>query len=611
MRRLLAFVAILATLAYPALADGVSAPSGNVLAITSEAESDDAVIQEIPRPATPAPPKPPAPPPAAPGNPPLSVQGQAGTLAFSVNFDNGSRIYHTAVTATGDRIRGSLSADGSDAFGTPLGIVTIGETTHHTSIGALNDPLSGVIVRNGSFDGVDFHEGTATNGFDAFSGRRLDGSNFAGVVRASGNTTDTLGALSNGGHFGDLVLRHSVMTPMPWGLVEQDLVASTHGTAVGIEARTRGATFLDATLSRATGTLPLQDGDLPSSLAIGRELGRATTLSLGYAESQGSPARGYVGVATRMHNLSFSVNASPGTQSAFVSSTTSAGFVQLFASTGTSTVEAIHGSYAVHRLQFEFDGAHSPGATAGTAQFRTSHAGLNLAAGADLSNGTLRPLVGVVAALTPLFALETAIVPGTSGHPALRLALVAGFRNRAPRVATFPLALTVAPYAGSAPLRLFVDGRPSNVAIRNGLAQLSLTAGTHDVYVATTDGALGSPQREVVAGTDRALAVVLIPQRTIHGRVRFAAAAGEIPVDASLQGIRVVLTSTGAVAACDADGVFVFPRAPYDAASTVIVDADTLPRGFTGPAPLAIPATDDDINIAITPQRAVERTTFK
>jgi hypothetical protein len=603
VRRLLALAATLALCVVPALADTVSISIG--------APSDgDAVIQEIPRPATPAPPTPtPTPRPLAATGGPLVAQGQAGTLAFSVDFDGNTRLYHTALTAMGDRFHGTLSAEGTDTFGAPLGNVTMGDPAHHTTIGQFDDPLSGVVIRNGTFAGVDEHAAGFAGGFDAAVGRRLDGSQLFGLQHESGNTSDTLALLAGGTSSGDVLLRHDVRQTTSWGTIDQELLASTRGTAAGIEARTRGQTFLDATLTRSTGTLPLAEGDLPTSLAIGEHLSNVTTLSAGYAESQGSPARAFVGGAVRLQNTTIAVNASAGIQNLFVSTSSNTGFAQLYASTGAQPVLGLRGSLALRALQFEFDGSRSGGASNGTAQVRTVHGGMNLAAGIDVENGSAHPLFGIVAAVSPSLALETAVIRGSSGRPALRLSIVAGVRKRRPHVVTYPLAIAIAAPAGSAPLRLFVDGAAVS-APHDGRANVALTDGRHDVYAVTSDGAFGSPEREVVAGVDHALALTLIPQRIVYGRVRFAASAGEAPGGTRLQDVHVVLEPSGASVVCDADGNFVFPRAPYDPASVVLVDPATIPAGFAIPGPVAIDAASV-LDLPLSPSRGVERTNFR
>lgn len=617
MRRPLALLAVLATCIWPAMADETVAvsnaiPASDTVALTTEAgPGDDAVIREIPRPASAplptAPPTPrPAPSPYGPG-----LRNQAGSVSFSVEFEGAMRTYHTSASANGERVRGTLSSNGIDTLGAPLGVITLGDAAHRTSIGELNDPLSGLILRSGAFSGIDVHRGIGGgDGFDAYSGRRLDGHSLYALEHVHGNTTDTFGILSEGGNrFGSALLRHEVITSTRWGSVDQEILAGTHGLAVGIQARTRGRTFVDATLTRAIGTLPLADGDLPSTLSVGRLIGTATTVTAGFAETQGAPARTFVAGSTRLRNVTFAANASKGSQNMFVSASGNGGFAQFFASTGSQTILGMRGSFAVRGAQFEFDGTRSGGATNGSAQFRTGHAGLNYAAGMDFSNGKARPLLGVISALTPALALEAALIPGNSGRPAVRFSIVAGFSNRAPHSVTFPLAIAVNGPTDAAPLRLFIDGRLTN-ALRGGRGSIALPAGTHDVYVATTDGAYGSTQRQILAGVDRTISIDLIPQRTIHGRVRFAVAAGQVPVTGTLDGVRIVLAPSGLSVVCDADGVFVFPRAPYDPQTTLLLDPDTLPRGFLQPDPIAIDAADD-LDVALASARRTERQIFR
>ena len=303
------------------------------------------------------------------------------------------------------------------------------------------------------------------------------------------------------------------------------------------------------------------------------------------------------------------MTASKDTQTAVVSAYGNGSVAQLFASTGSQPTFGLRGSLALRGAQLDIDASHSPGTTGGTLQLRTTHPGINLAGGIDLSSGAARPLLGFIVPVTPSLSVETAMIRGTSGGTAIRLSIVAGFRNRKVRTPTFPLAITLDRAQATAPLRLFIDGAAVGL-LRDGRAKADITAGSHDVYVATTDGAFGSPQREIVAGVDRNVTVTLVPQLSLRGRVRFAARAGQVSTEVSLQGVHVILVPSGAHAVCDADGVFIFPRAPYDPQSQVLVDPSTVPPGFVAPAPSAMDASAE-LDIPLDPARGVERQIFR
>jgi hypothetical protein len=602
LRRALALATVTFACIAPVLAD-------ETVALTTESGPDDGtVIREIPRPAPSLLPSPPPGLAAAQTTPAPLVRGGAGTLSFSVDFDGPTRAYRTTLAANAEHLHGSLFAYGTGAFGTPLGSLAIGDARARTSIGSLEDPLAGVVVRNGTFTGIDLHRGWLSGGVDAYVGKRLDGSEVFALERAHGAVTDTAALVSSGGRLGDLLLRHDVMQRTSWGSFEEELLGGTRGAAIGYEARTSGKTFVDATLSRSIGTVPVQSGDLPTSISVGRVVGNNVTVSLGYAEAIDAPARAYVGATAHFGTSSLSLSAARDRESVYLTNSGRNGFVQLFGSFGATPSFGTQGTLRLQELALDFSGSASAGTSAGTAQVHTTRPGFNLAAGVDYTNGTLRPLLGIVAPLTPSFALETALITGTSGHPAVRLSLIAGFRARVPRVTTFPLELAIDSAPIGAPLRLFVDGALRET-LRDGRATIALTAGTHDVFVASADGTFGSPQRQVLAGVDRAVTLSLVQQRSIVGRVRFAAAPGEIPAGLSLQGVRLVLDPTGTSVTADPEGGFVFPRAPYPTEARVLVDPATLPAGFAQPAAAAV-VFGDEVGIALAPLRAVERARF-
>ena len=139
-----------------------------------------------------------------------------------------------------------------------------------------------------------------------------------------------------------------------------------------------------------------------------------------------------------------------------------------------------------------------------------------------------------------------------------------------------------------------------------------MPAGKHSVFVESADQSYASSTVDVVAGSTPAaeakVELPLFPQRSIAGKVRFGGTEDSIPAGLSLEGIRVVLEPSGESATTDAGGHFAFARAPYDPASTILLDPSSVPAGFLSPAAMPIGATTTDIILA--PLRKVEHTTF-
>ncbi|MGA2393129.1 MAG: hypothetical protein ABSH03_07260 [Candidatus Lustribacter sp.] len=570
---------------------------------------DDADVREVPRPATP-PPAPVATPRPATYSPPPVVSGNAGTLALSVEFDGSNRIYQTSLDGSAGVVRGALSSYGSAAVTNPVGSVTVGPPARYAGFGTISNPLAGSVISNGSLTGVTAHLANGTTDYDIASGSSIAGNVYA-LSRTSGPSTDALAYVTGYGDLGQAIVRHAVVATEPWGTLDYEALVGQHGSGEGIHARTKGKTFVEANLSATAGALPVQAGDVPSGAVIGEHLSSVTTVTAGYVRSIASPGSPTIGVATRWNGLSLATNVSEHWTNLTAGYAGSTMYGQFFASAGAQKIFGLTGGVGLHHALAEVDLTSSGGATSGIAQLRTNHAGINLAAGFQLNDGTARPLIGVVLPVAPSLSLEAGIVDGPSGRPALRIAVLAGFRQPKPRVATFPVTVFVPDPQQYGPLRVFVDGVPSAAPFTQSTSVM-VPAGRHSVYVESADHGYGSPTLDVTAGSAPAgapkLAVTLFPQRSIAGTVRFGGAADSIPAEASLQGIRVVLEPSGESATTDAAGNFVFARAPYDPASTILLDPTTVPSGFA--APDALPIAAGPATVTLAPLRKVEHTSF-
>jgi hypothetical protein len=570
----------------------------------------DADVREVPRPATP-PPAPVATPKPAAYTPPPVVAGTAGTLAMSVEFDGGNRIYQTSVASTAGAVRGTLSSYGSEAVTNPVGSVTIGPPARYVGFGSVANPLAGSVINNGSLTGATAHIGNSSSDYDLAAGSSLGGDVYA-LSRTSGPVTDALAYVNGYGGLGQAIVRHAIVATEPWGTLDYEALVGMHGSGEGIHARTKGRTFVEANLSDTAGSMPVLAGDVPSGAVIGEHLSPATTVTAGYVRSIASPGSPTLGLTTRLGGFSLATNVSEHWTNLTAGFTGSNAYGQFFASSGVSKVFGLTGGIALfHGALAEVDLSSSGGTTSGIAQLRTNHSGINLAAGVQLNDGQTRPLIGAVIPVAPTLSFEAGIVDGPSGRPALRIAVLAGFRAAKPRVATFPVTVFVPDPQHAGPLRVFVDGVPSAAPFTQ-TTSVMVPAGRHSVYVESADKNYGSPTLDVTTGTAPAAApkldVTLFPQRSIAGAVHFGGSPDGVPAEASLQGIRVVLEPSGESATTDAAGNFVFARAPYDPASTILVDPTTVPAGFAAPDALAIAAGPALVTLA--PLRKVEHTSF-
>lgn len=570
----------------------------------------DADVREVPRPATP-PPAPAATPKPAVYAPPPVVAGTAGTLAMSVEFDGSNRVYQTSIAGNAGAVRGTLSSYGSTAVNNPVGSVTVGAPSRYVGFGTISNPLAGSVISNGSLVGATAHAGGTASDFDLAAGSSAGGDVYA-LSHTSGPVTDALAYVNGYGSVGQALARHAIVATEPWGTLDYEALVGTHGTGEGIHARTKGKTFVEANLSATAGSMPVLAGDVPSGAVIGEHLSSVTTVTAGYVRSIASPGSPTLGMTTRLGGFSLAGNVSEHWTNLTAGFTGSSAYAQFFASSGAQKIFGLTGGVSLlHGALAEVDLSSSGGAATGIAQLRTNHPGINLAAGVQLNAGQARPLVGAVIPVAPTLSFEAGVVDGPSGRPALRIALLAGFRQAKPRVATFPVTVFVPDPQRIGSLRVFVDGVPAAAPFTQ-TTSVMVPAGRHSVYVESADKNYGSPTLDVTAGAAPAaapkLAVTLYPQRSIAGTVHFGGSPDGVPAEASLQGIRVVLEPSGESATTDASGNFVFARAPYDPASTILLDPTTVPSGFS--APDALPLAAGPAVVTLAPLRKVEHTSF-
>lgn len=158
-------------------------------------------------------------------------------------------------------------------------------------------------------------------------------------------------------------------------------------------------------------------------------------------------------------------------------------------------------------------------------------------------------------------------------------------------------------------LRVLIDGAPF-ASFQNGETVVRVGPGSHDLFVETADGTLGSLSRSIEVQSATSARVALWPQRTVRGRVRFDVPAAQLPPELTLGGITVIIAPGNLSVDTDADGNFVFARQPFDPEAVIAVDPDTIPRGFAPPAPMAL-GDGAPLEVLLKSARRVERQIFK
>ena len=534
-------------------------------------------------------------------------------MSVSLDLDGSSRFYRLGLASNTNFIHAHVNAAGIQTLGPPDGTVTLGAPTRNASFGEQADPLGGLILPGNGFEGGTLFSRNGDVATSFVAGRRTDGHTIIGVERAlpGSNKSNTIAVVSQNGVYNQTVFRHAASYKPSWGSLSDEWLASERGIGAGVSAQTHGRTFLQSTLTFATGGLPVGINDAPVNIALGRNLSPATTVTSGFYTARGTPFAPYVGVQTSGSNLRLFANASPNVFTAGVSYLGPIGNVQLLTQPGINRLLELQSQLRFHHLEADINVATQSTSSEADVELETTHSGINLVTGfSTLSGGRSGPILGVSVPVSRSLALEVSERPGSIGKYALRFSVHAGLPPRRVRVVMFPLTVGIDGPGDAAPLRLLVDGIPTGqlgAGIRQ--ATVKLTQGQHDVFVETLDGTSGSPSHSITMTAATTLQVTLFPERVIRGHVRFNATAAEIPPDASLSGIKLTVAPGGIVVDADADGNFLFPRQPLDPEAVLSVDQDTLPRGFEAPAPIRLGDAQNTIDVPLTPRR-VERQVF-
>jgi hypothetical protein len=537
-----------------------------------------------------------------------SAGANAGRIVFSLERAGGLTQLMLLSETHGSYLHTYVSSAGIGSLGTPSATVTIGSATRNVALGALPNPIGGLIMRGGIYDGVALEDGY----HEAFGGRRLDdGLDYTGV--SSGDPlhggSNTLAVVSQDGAYDQTIFRHYTVQQTPWGETAQELLVGDRGAGLAFSARTAGRTFLESDVAFVRGDLPLGPNDAPISIDLGRELSGATTVTAGFAKFAGQPISPFTGISMRARDLVASVSLTDRTVTTALAYRTATYNVQAFTVPGLQRTTGVQASALLPDATVDLSSLIANGERDDALEVRTTRSGLNLVAGVGDSNGKAGPIAGISIPLGSAFALETAIRPDHGSRRAIRFSLAMAVPGRRSRpLPTLPAAVRIDGTPANGKLRLFVDGMP--VRTFAGTATTApVTAGAHVFAVESVDGAAGSRDTNVtIVAAGDTVVLTLLPERAILGRVSLADPA-LVGNDFSLAGIPVVIEPGDIAVDTDADGTFVFPRQPIPSDATIAVDPGALPRTLR--APERVPLATGEMRIVLQPGLKIEEQTFR
>ncbi|MGB8266224.1 MAG: hypothetical protein WCE44_07895 [Candidatus Velthaea sp.] len=534
-------------------------------------------------------------------------------MSVSVSLDGASHFYQVGLASNTNLIRAHVNDAGVQTLGTPNGTVTLGSVTRNESFGEEGDPLGGMILQGNGFAGATWFSRTGPTATTVIAGRRTDGRTIVGVTRElpGSNLSNTIAVVSNNRRYEQTVFRHDATYRPKWGTLSEELLVSERGVGAGITAQTHGRSFVISTVSFATGGLPVGADSSPVSIALGRYLTPATTVTTGLSIARETPLSTYVGIQTSGPHFRLFANETPHAFTFGLSYLGSLGNAQLLVEPGVNRLLEFQSELRVRSIEADIDASTQSTSSQADVEFRTMHPGINVVTGfTTLTGGRSGPILGLSIPVFRNLAIEVSERPGTIGNRALRFSLHAGLPARRPRIVTYPLTVDVTGPADVKPLRLLIDGVPSGL-FSNGIreATVRVTQGQHDVFVEALDGASGSPSHEITLKSAMSLQLTLFPERVISGRVRFNARPAEIPPEAALSDVKLTIDPGGIIVEADADGNFLFPRQPLDPNALLSVDPDTLPFGFVAPEPIRVGSSNGPVDVPISP-RPVERQVF-
>src|SRR5271166_6084288 len=114
-------------------------------------------VVEYARPATPRPRPTPRSVRRGPDEDPGST-ANAGRVLISLDRTGATSLLHLTSDTRGSFVQSHIDSSGLNQLGVPTGTVTIGSQERHLDIGLIADPLNGLILHGGVFQGVNLHQ---------------------------------------------------------------------------------------------------------------------------------------------------------------------------------------------------------------------------------------------------------------------------------------------------------------------------------------------------------------------------------------------------------------------------------------------------------------------
>lgn len=533
----------------------------------------------------------------------------AGRIMVSFERTGGSQFFQFSSQTQGAGFQTSLTATGSTTLDTPYATVLVGTAARNTTLGMQTDPLNGTIFRGALYEGVSYNRTDRLRSI--FAGRRLDtGTDMIGETSGDpfhGGAT-TVAFLARDGRYEETIVRRVTRIHESWGDFSTETVGGDRGAAIGLGARTRGRTFLEAQASYASHGLPLGPNDAPISIDLGRTISPALTVAGGFATGPQQPLSPFFGLYTHAGAFSGTFSVTNRTLTAGGGYQSSLGSIQAYVVPGAQRFAGVSGLLYLPVATVELASTSNMGTRDSSLLARSLRHGLNIVAGVGLpAGGHLGPIAGLAFPIARLVSLEGTVRPAAGGRSALRMSLAMGIPGR--RTRSEPTVKTLVRIAGSGTqlLRLFVDGIPIR-RFSPPETRVDVTRGAHVYAVETDDGTLGSLDRPVAAdAVGTPIELTLLPVRTIRGRVVLPENSG-LPADFNRAGMVIVLEPGHVSVETAADGTFFFPPMPIGPDATIAVDPAVLPREVR--APEAQPIGAGDILFVLQPAARVERTVF-
>ncbi|MGA3036726.1 MAG: hypothetical protein ABSE64_04495 [Vulcanimicrobiaceae bacterium] len=532
----------------------------------------------------------------------------AGRVLLSLDRIGSANVLNIQGETNGSFLATRLDSSGINQVGPPDATIIVGNAQRNASIGYISDPLAGLILGGGVYEGVDLHDGNS--GHDAFIGRRLDDgySSFGTVLsNPSNGTSDTLDVLMHGSSYAEMLMRRFAVWHEPWGDYSREFIIGSRGFGMGFGARTRGRTFLETAVTYASRTLPLGPNDAPIRVDVGHQLSNATTVVAGFEETPLTPFGPYLGISTHSQNFVAGITATNHEISGSVAYHTTNADVQGYTVPGVSRASGLEGTYYFPAVTIDAQSINALGDAESFIEARSNRPGLNLVTGVGFpSGGKAGPIGGVSVPVSRMFSVEATLRPSAEGPYRLHLGLAASIGRR--RTSSQPMVPANIRLEGAPAhaVRVFVDGSPAGTRATSSFT-IQVTRGPHRFSAESVDGSAGSPDTDVtVEAAGDTVSLPLYPEQAVKGHVTLAPTA-IVPSDFSLAGITVLIEPGDIAVQTNADGTFFFPRQPIPENATLSIDPATLPRELS-PGPVR--ALGDDVELAILPGMTIERQTF-